>query len=371
MTKRPIVLDLFSGVGGLSLGAARAGFEVAAAVDNDRRALATHRINFPHVAHLARNISQVSANTLLDQLGLRIGKVAGVIGGPPCQGFSTIGRRDANDPRNDLLERFFRLVSQIRPAFFLAENVPGLLAPRNAAIRESALRQLDRRYTVLAPIVVRASEYGVPTVRTRVFFVGYDSQKMGSITDKSFAPQDVCDVRVSKAMQKLPRLRSEWQSEDDSWRVVGELGSSHFEARIKGFVPRRVGDEESLRKYRSSGLTSGFLGTHHTKRTVNRFARLRPGESDEVSRSVRLDLDGYCPTIRAGTGPDRGSYQSVRPIHPRSPRVICPREAARLQGFPDWFQFDPTKWHAFRQIGNSVSPIVAEYLLRAIRQRVD
>ncbi|MFX7922723.1 DNA cytosine methyltransferase, partial [Acinetobacter baumannii] len=71
---------------------------------------------------------------------------------------------------------------------------------------------------------------------------------------------------------------------------------------------------------------------------------------------MKLDKLGFCPTLRAGTGPERGSYQAVRPIHPTSPRVITPREASRLQGFPDWFQFHPTKWHSFRQIGNSVSP---------------
>ena len=80
----------------------------------------------------------------------------------------------------------------------------------------------------------------------------------------------------------------------------------------------------------------------------------------------RLDPEGYCRTLLAGTGPERGSYQGLRPIHPHSPRVIAPREAARLQGFPDWFQFHATKWHAFRQLGNSVSPIVAEYLLAKI-----
>jgi DNA (cytosine-5)-methyltransferase 1 len=83
---------------------------------------------------------------------------------------------------------------------------------------------------------------------------------------------------------------------------------------------------------------------------------------------VKLDPEGYCPTLRAGTGPDRGSFQAVRPIHYLRPRVITPREAARLQGFPDWYQFDQTKWHSFRQIGNSVSPLVAEVVLRRVRK---
>jgi len=91
---------------------------------------------------------------------------------------------------------------------------------------------------------------------------------------------------------------------------------------------------------------------------------------DSISKARRLDVEGLCPTLRAGTGPERGSFQAVRPIHPRAPRVISPREAARLQGFPDWFVFDHTKWHAFRQIGNSVSPLVSEFALCKLRSAI-
>lgn len=93
---------------------------------------------------------------------------------------------------------------------------------------------------------------------------------------------------------------------------------------------------------------------------------LLPGKKDAISKAVRLAADGFCPTLRAGTNREKGSYQAVRPIHHILPRVITPREAARLQGFPDWFVFHRTKWHSFRQIGNSVSPIVAEFLLKAV-----
>jgi DNA (cytosine-5)-methyltransferase 1 len=93
---------------------------------------------------------------------------------------------------------------------------------------------------------------------------------------------------------------------------------------------------------------------------------MKPGEKDEISKTVRLKADGLCPTLRAGTDASRGSYQAVRPVRPTAARVITPREAARLQGFPDWFQFAPTKWHSFRQIGNSVSPFVAEAVLAVL-----
>lgn len=105
------------------------------------------------------------------------------------------------------------------------------------------------------------------------------------------------------------------------------------------------------------------MGTIHTDEVINRYKKLSFGETDKISRSQRLNPNGFCPTLRAGTGSDKGSYQAVRPIHPTQARVITPREAARLQGFPDWFRFHPTKWHSFRQIGNSVSPLVAEAML--------
>jgi DNA (cytosine-5)-methyltransferase 1 len=95
-----------------------------------------------------------------------------------------------------------------------------------------------------------------------------------------------------------------------------------------------------------------------------------PGEFESKSRLYRLDEEGLCPTLRAGSGYDRGSYTAPRPIHPRLPRVITVREAARLHSFPDWFRFHPTKWHGFRQVGNALPPYlgqaVATELIRSL-----
>lgn len=295
-----------------------------------------------------------------------MGSLAGIIGGPPCQGFSEIGYRSATDPRNTLVREFFRLVAEIKPAFFLAENVPGILDARNSAILENALAQVPKSYQVLKPILVKASDYGAPTKRTRVFFYGYDPERVDALIAADFAAKRKRDVRVKKALTELPRIRSGWLSEDQSWRAVGSLGSSSYARSIMDNVPHGVGNPEALYLYKRKRMASGFLGTQHEAATIERFDALKHGQRDSVSKSMRLDPDGYCPTLLAGTGPERGSYQAIRPIHPNSPRVICPREAARLQGFPDWFQFHPTKWHAFRQLGNSVSPIVAESLLQRI-----
>jgi DNA (cytosine-5)-methyltransferase 1 len=364
------VVDLFAGVGGLSLGAARAGFNVVAAVDLDERANAQHAKNFPRTKHLSEDVAVLSGEKLLRTISVTQSDLYGVIGGPPCQGFSEIGLRGAEDPRNDLFLHFFRLVGSLRPVFYLAENVPGVTHERNRSVRERALAMVPKDYVALPPMLIKASDFGAPTSRARVFFFGYDPARINRLTQEDFRPRHPDDVRVARALAGLPAIRATWQSETQSWRSVARLPTGSYEERTSSMIPEGVGDREALQAYTQRAKVSGFLGTVHEAATKKRFAALRPGAVDSVSKSVRLRMDGYCPTLRAGTGPERGSYQAIRPIHPSSPRVIAPREAARLQGFPDWFQFHPTKWHAFRQIGNSVSPIVAEALLLAVRKAV-
>lgn len=364
--QQPSVVDLFAGAGGLSLGAARARLSVVGAVDSDPISAQTHAFNFPETRHIEAAIERLTGRELLQNLGIARSALDGLIGGPPCQGFSEIGHRKKNDPRNSLFNHFFRLVAEIRPKFFLVENVPGILAARYKDIRETALARLPRSYQVTGPMIVKANDLGAPTSRTRVFFIGTDADRMPSARALPVKNLIGSQVTVGEALTGLPAIRSQWQEESDSWRKVGDTPNHSFFRRIGGLIPEDVGNEIALYSYRYERLTSGCLGTRHTRSTVNRFSNLRPGEVDPISGAIRLDPNGLCPTIRAGTGPDRGSYQAVRPIHPRSPRVITPREAARLQGFPDWFVFHPTKWHSFRQIGNSVSPIVAEAILKAI-----
>jgi DNA (cytosine-5)-methyltransferase 1 len=367
-TERPSVVDLFAGVGGLSLGAERAGFSVIAAVDNDPVSIDMHGFNFPQTRHVEADIDRVGGAALRRHLGIAC--IDGLIGGPPCQGFSEIGHRRRNDPRNALFSHFFRLVAELRPRFFLTESVPGILARRYDKARAAALAQLPKRYEVTEPFVVGADELGAPTSRKRVFFFGVDTERAPSVRGLSIKNLIGRKVTVGTGLGGLPAVRSEWQDDLRSWRRVRETPNDGFFKRVRGFVPDGVGNEVAIHLYKNEALISGCLGTRHTRSTIRRFERLCPGEIDSVSGAVRLDPKGFCPTIRAGTGPDRGSYQAVRPIHPRSPRVITPREAARLQGFPDWFVFHPTKWHAFRQIGNSVSPIVAEAILHAVKQHL-
>jgi DNA (cytosine-5)-methyltransferase 1 len=361
------VIDLFSGVGGLSLGAARAGFDLLAAIDNDSRAAKAFKLNFPRCIQIQEDIAQITGNRLRDLTSIEDQIVHGVIGGPPCQGFSRIGRRLPNDKRNELFDHFFRIVSEIRPWFYLAENVLGILDAQYENMRIKALAKL-KEYRNLPPMILKSSDFGSATSRERVFFIGYNPNNLTNLEACDFYPtNDIEKISVEIALQGLPRkIDSAWQKESDGWRKLTIRQKGKFWDSIFDDIPFGVGNPAALNRLKYEGKVSACLGTKHTNTVINRFAGVKEGSVDGPSRAVRLVRKGFCPTLRSGTGPEHGSFQALRPIHPTEHRVITPREAARLQGFPDWFQFDSTKWHSFRQIGNSVSPILAENILRVI-----
>ncbi len=366
------VVDLFCGCGGLSLGAARAGFTVVAGVDKDLRALKAHELNFPETRHSSCDLSAMSGSELLAELRLKRSEIDVITGGPPCQGFSVMGKRDLQDTRNLLLVKFLRLIDEIKPKAFVLENVPGLLNDHYKQILATALESVKGSYTVFSPKIVTAFEVGAPTLRKRVFIVGF--RKNLKVEEKTFWKKPPIEHRapvVSLALEGLPlEIDPDWKNSKTA-HVVAKSSAGYFFESASARIPKGIGNLEHLSRFESQRLVTGCVGTKHSADLRMRYSALRPGQSDRRSKSIRLDADGYCPTLRAGTGPDKGSFQAVRPIHHIEARVITPREAARLQGFPDWFLFDSTKWHSFRQIGNSVSPLVAEYVMKSVRSVLD
>lgn len=364
------IVDLFAGVGGLSLGAERAGFNVIGAVELDPIALETHRINFPKSKHMQGDLSYISGTDICESFDIKVGELEGLIGGPPCQGFSVIGKRNQKDPRNELFIHFFRLASELLPNFFIVENVPGILDKKYNRVRKKALELIKDKYTVMKPIIINAKDYGAPTARERVFFIGYKNDSMEPIEVISFLPDETCRTNyVKDALIGLP-IEMETYDKGLHWCQIekGEPGS--YPEIISKIFSKRIGDEEAKERYTVFSEVTGIIGTRHANDVAERYSRLQPGQKDDISKSYRLRLDGFCLTLRAGTGKERGSFQAVRPIHPIDGRVINPREAARIQGFPDWFQFHQTKWHSFRQIGNSVSPIISEFILGKIMNHI-
>jgi DNA (cytosine-5)-methyltransferase 1 len=313
-------------------------------------------------------VGALSGVDLLAAAKLSPGELAGLVGGSPCQGFSNIGHRDTLDKRNDLFADFFRLVSETRPRFFVAENVPGILDDRNSDLVNRALDFVRSEYQLMKPLILNASDFGAPTFRRRVFFVGYLPTELESIMAHDFE-QEKCKspTTVQNALVGLPKkLRASWLTDDLGWRKIRGKSTGVYWTKISTDIPEGVGDQDTISKLLKEGKVSGCIATDHSRKVVARFAALAEGATDDTSRSTRLSRAGLCPTLRAGTGKDKGSYQAVRPIHFSESRVITPREAARLQGFPDWFRLHQTKWHSFRGIGNSVSPLLAEAIFRVL-----
>jgi len=367
---RPIAIDLFSGVGGLSLGFEQAGFDVIAAVEFDPVHIAVHQYNFPATTHICKDVAEVSGDEIRNRASIQHKDIDVVVGGAPCQGFSLIGKRALDDPRNSLVAEFGRLVIELQPRYFVLENVSGLTIGNHRLFLDEVINLFQSNgYNVLTPYrVLQAAEFGVPQSRRRLFLVGsrkglplpeypapltVSRQTDGVITSTTDLP---LSPSVYDALSDLPDADN-YPDLLTSDSVSVELGDpSFYAAKLRG--DGTLGNFAYGRHNNPNVLTSS-MRTKHTKKSITRFEATAPGTVEPVSRFLRLHPDGICNTLRAGTASDRGAYTSPRPIHPWWSRVITVREAARLHGYPDAFRFHVTKWHGFRQIGNSVPPPLA------------
>lgn len=350
---QPRVVDLFCGGGGFSYGAHAAGLTPQVAFDVDPILTFSFRTNYPRTKLCRLDLTKASGSEIEHEAG---GKVDGVFGGPPCQAFSDIGHRRVDDPRRSLVGVFFRLVAELEPAFFVMENVKGLGYAGARPVLDEALTQLPGRYVVLGPIILDAAEFGAATRRPRLFMIGYDPDRFGSITQADIEGAKTNPASVRAAIADLATaVQIDAEGPFDRWKIKQQGRPSRYAAQLRS----------------ADGTFTGHKRTEHTRAVISRFKQTKPGSAEPVGRHPRLSWEGQCPTLRAGTGNDRGSFQSVRPIHPEEPRVITVREAARLQGFPDGFRFHPTIWHSFRMIGNSVSPFVSRVLFSLIAARID
>jgi DNA (cytosine-5)-methyltransferase 1 len=365
--RRPIGIDLFAGAGGLSLGFERAGFDVVAAVEIDPIHCAVHEFNFPKTATICKSVIDLDSTEIRNRAGIGDRAIDVVFGGAPCQGFSMIGKRALDDPRNGLVHHFVRLVLELRPKYFVFENVKGLTVGAHKKFLEEIIEafQADGTYRVVTDYrVLNAAEYGVPQDRRRLFLLG--ARKGLALPTY---PDERRKVTVAEAIGDLPEVEEIPELMERDWTPAKYKTSSAYAKKLRGLL-NDPSDFSYRRKFDRHILTSS-LRTYHTPLSQSRFAATLCGETEAVSRFHKLDPDGVCNTLRAGTNSDRGAFTSPRPIHPHTPRCITVREAARLHSYPDWFRFHVTKWHGFRQIGNSVPPLlaqaVAERLMAALR----
>ena len=329
--KLPTALDLFAGCGGMSTGLLDAGVRVVAGFENEKRAVDVYNYNHEYrgaVGH-AVDLADASGVQLLEIAG--VSEVDIVAGGPPCQAFSIIGKRQGMaDLRGTLIRDFVRLVGEIRPAAFILENVPNLGRIENGRIYSQVQQELESLGFCVRSSVLAVADYGVPQMRKRIFMVG-----IAGVSEFPYPPEPThctggegslfasCKpyVTVSDALDDLPDVDS---PETDS---------------IHNHEP-----------------------TAHSPAMLAALAELPQGTREPKSHHDRLHPDRLSYTLRAGSG----NFSPLRPVHHRYDRVVSVRESARLQGFADTFIWPDVipRLQQYRQVGNAVPPPVAKAVAR-------
>jgi DNA (cytosine-5)-methyltransferase 1 len=379
--QRPIAVDLFAGVGGMTLGFEQAGFDVLASVEIDPIHCATHEYNFPMWTAICASVTEISGDDIRAKSQIGDREVDVVFGGPPCQGFSMMGKRAFDDPRNQLVSHFMRLVTELNAKYFVMENVKGLTLGNHRQFLDEVIANFQENgYQILTPYkVLDASYFGVPQHRERLFLIGCrQGLPLPNYPAPITKPAKVKRIppgltnlpnspTVKDAIADLPDPTKYQDLSNQDWCVATyKKPQNPYSAYLRGLAH----DPKNLaypRKYDRQLLTSS-IKTVHSPTSIARFRATSNGEVEKISRFLKLDPDGICNTLRAGTPSNRGAFTAPRPIHPEQPRCITVREAARLHSYPDWFRFHGTKWHGFRQIGNSVPPLLARAVAAQLRE---
>jgi len=425
-----VVLDLFSGAGGLSLGFQQAGFFVAAALDHDVRSIETHAANF--LAH-SRTVdlailgaSADSVRTFVD-LELELPRVDVIIGGPPCQGFASVGRakirslreeqRTRLAQRNHLYQEFLRFVEVLRPLCFVMENVPQLATYDDGRVAARIRDDFERlQYDVGAsgvgdPWLLKAERYGVPETRQRLFFVGVRRGFTGPVspprpTHQAIPLKREITDRLSPTQLSFGRRGGGWaelylpqaRTLADAIADLPRVTPPSLE-HVREYLPESRSDlvaSQALRdpQYRSlmrSDVPDADLGVlyDHVVRPVRdddakAFLHIPPGgtyrdvpddyrryrleEEHFEDRYYRLPWDRPSRAITAHIAKD--GYWYIHPDRDQG-RTLSVREAARVQSFPDNFRFAGHRTNMYQQIGNAVPPLVAFAIAQRVREAID
>jgi len=326
-------LSLFSGGGGLDLGFSAAGFRVGVSSDIDSYSCATLELNkgrksfYKHAKAIQTDITKVDARDLIEGVYVDASGIDLIIGGPPCQAFSVFGQRKGlGDPRGNLVWEYLRIIKEIQPAAFVFENVAGLKSIHEGKLYEEILESLTLggMYTVSAHNY-QLADFGIPQFRERIFFIG------------------------AKNGNQVPQMTP---THGDSTNLN----------------PYRTA-EEALRFMPKPGIDCplpNHVGRKHSQRIVDRYSGLVFGERDPKTRINKLHPKRPSYTIIVGS--DNGGGKGH--VHPFTPREVTPRESARIQTFPDWWQFHGSGRHVIRQVGNAVPPLFAAQLAEHVKMHV-
>lgn len=341
------IIDLFCGCGGLSLGFEMAGFEIKYAIDMWEKAINTYNYNRENKVAECRDIHELTEKML--ETMKKDQDIVGVIGGPPCQGFSKVGTRDINDPRNHLYLEYCRVVKTINPDFFVLENVGGLLSLSKGMFKDDIVKRFSKLGYNVEFEELCAADYGVPQNRKRVFFVG---MKKG----KFLFPEKENKVVTSK-------------------EAIGDLEPLTVENGMLEFQPYRSEPQNDYQKMMRGNLkeVTNHQITMHTQKTIDIISMVPdggtiydlPDEYWEVRKYrkgfERMPSSKPCHTVDTG----HRNY-----FHYAENRIPTARENARLQSFPDKYVFLGTKTDQYKEIGNAVPPLLAYSIANAIKKQL-
>lgn len=328
-------IDLFSGAGGLLRGFIDAGFEPIFSVEMWEPAVETHNKNYGYVPLIASDIRTIENDSLLKYQN----KIDVIVGGPPCQGFSTIGKRLVKDPRNELVFEFIRFVDTIKPKVFLMENVRGLLSSDGGKTKVAIENEFRRiGYTVVSRVLC-AADYGVPQMRNRVFFLGFRSDL------------DVLATFPEKTHNK------------ETYTTVGDAINDLIgkENKVANHIPMKHNHTVTERiKYikEGEGIPKDGLPTDIAYGSRSDYAK---NELKNFSHVYRR-LSRFKPATTMVPG------HNAFPLHPIENRSLTVREAARIQTFPDDVIFCGTRQNQCIQVGNAVPVKLAYQLAKHIEK---
>ena len=333
------IIDLFCGCGGLSKGFELAGFETALAIDMWDDAVKTYNHNHKEKVAICEDIKDLN-DKYLDEFSKKH-KIVGIIGGPPCQGYSTVGKRDINDDRNYLYLEYCRIVEKIKPEFFLLENVKGLLTLNDGLFKDDIIRRFGKLGYNIAYKILNAADYGVPQNRQRVFFVG--------IKDKIFKFPEEHNKKIS------------------TMEAIGDLEKSN-----KKYLVEPQNDYQRMMRKNSKELKNNDI-TIHSEQTINIINLVPDGgkikDLDKKYWEVRKynkafqRMNSKLPSNTIDTG--HRNY-----FHYKENRIPTVRESARIQSFTDDFEFLGSKTSQYKQVGNAVPPLLAYELAKEIKKQI-
>lgn len=365
MKRKYNCVELFAGSGGLGTGFANSGFNIISANDVWKAAGETYVANHPNVKYVVKDIAELTGDELLDGTGYKKSDVDVIIGGPPCQGFSTLGKRFIDDPRNKLFKEYVRLVNDIKPKFFVMENVSGILSMEGGKVLDNILKSFNDIGYKLEYRLLNAAEYGVPQQRERTIFIG-------TRTDvKIRYPKKTHTLTNEKGLISALTL----------WDAIGDLPQSDDE-EIKEYTCEPKNDYQKNIRNGATVLVNHKPPTHNQK-AINMMKYIPMGKSawdveDKMPKEF-MPTSGYGNTYARLNANEPGMtitrnfacISSSRCIHPYLNRGLTAREAARIQSYPDNYIFKGSKSDIHLQIGNSVPPILAGKIADTISEMLD